>query len=89
MKRGEFINYLKDIGFSDKLLSLSPYKDFKLEFEEPLFINDSERVFGLSSSSFVMWVDFGDGATIELDEVSEEYGKLIFEYLESGNWDFQ
>lgn len=89
MKRGEFITYLKDIGFSDKLQSLSPWKDFKLEFEDPLSINNSENVYGLSSSSFVMWVDFGDGNRIELDGVSEEYGKLIFEYLESGNWDFQ
>jgi hypothetical protein len=89
MKKGEFIIYLNDIGFSDKLTSLSPYKDIKLEFEEPLSINEGEEVYGLFSSCFSMQVDSGEGATIELDEVSEDYSKQIFEYLESGNWDFK
>ena len=89
MKRGEFVNYLNDIGFSDKVKPLSPYKAIKLEFEEPLQVTEFEEALGLFSSEYSMWVDFGNGDIKKLDEVSENTSKLIFEYLESGNWYFQ
>lgn len=88
MTRGEFLKYLSLIGFSEKVKSIGPYKKIKLEFDDPIVVNEFEAVFGLFSSKFSMWVDFDEGNIKRMDEVSENTSKLIFEWLENGAWDF-
>lgn len=88
MKSSELITYLKDIGFSNRVENLSLHKQFDLKFEEPLRVNESEEIYSLFSLGYVVWVNLGESDNIRLDDISEESQVIIFEGLESGNWDF-
>lgn len=86
-EKTDLLNYLKRIGFEDRVKPLSR-EDFALQFENELDIREGIIVTGLSSKGKVIKVDIEEAPSERLYEMEEEIQVRVFEELESGNWDF-